>query len=130
MTVHDAEAAAIYRLLRHATNILGYTIVDRNHQTLQQIVQEINRYNTEINDLQICTEKASHLTTWICDEITESHHRFLHHAPAPTIPDLTGALEQLLETFPKHCAAAASAYTQFIKAKVIKIEQQKVLTNS
>lgn len=118
MNLYEAEANAIYDLLKHTTNVLGYTIVDDNYETLNQMVCEINRYNAEINELQTCAEDAQQLTHSISHAIVQSHHQLISHVNIEGLLDLNASMEQLIKPLGQHCGDIVSAYTKFKETKV------------
>jgi hypothetical protein len=54
----EAEASAIYRFLKHMTNVKGYTIVDRHYPSLFRMICMIANYGTELDGLRVCATKA------------------------------------------------------------------------
>lgn len=75
----EAEATAIYKFLRHKTNVLGYNIVDLNYPTLVNVVSQIDKYNQEVNELLLCARKAAVMIQNVHRSISKAYENLLHH---------------------------------------------------
>lgn len=82
-TKHEAETDAIYQFLRGKTNILGCNIVDTNYPTLVRIVSEINKQNTEINELLLCSTKAATMIHQVHKDIEQMHKDLIQQKCLP-----------------------------------------------
>lgn len=67
------EAAAIFYSLKHVTNVLGYRIIDLNYPTLATMVADLNRWNAEINMLQLLAMFMMNQTNQMYDDITTAY---------------------------------------------------------
>jgi hypothetical protein len=59
MTLHEAEADAIYQCLRYLTNVIGYKIIDLNHPTLEKLISQLNNWNRQNSSIgDMCNKRC------------------------------------------------------------------------
>jgi hypothetical protein len=118
VTQAEAETDAIYRFLRHKTNVLGYNIVDINYSTLVKLVSEINKYNEEVNELLLCASKAATKIEQVHKDISKIHRDFLQKIRYGNIIELTTLLNNLLISTETYSKAAKHGLQIFRQNKV------------
>lgn len=121
VTKAEAETDAIYRYLRHKTNVLGYNIVDLNYGTLVTLVSEINKYNEELSELLLCARKAATMIQQVHKDMTKMYEDLLQDIHHEQILQLDILVQNLLASTETYSTAADHGLNAF--------KQNKVFTN-
>lgn len=115
----EAESDAIYRFLRHKTNVLGYSILDLNYPTLANLVSEINKFNEEINELLQCATKAATMMQQVHKDINQMYQTLKQQIPQQQIADLDVLVQDLLSCTETYSMAADHGIDAFRQNKVL-----------
>jgi len=117
-TQTEAEADAIYRFLRHKTNVLGYSVIDIDYSTLARLVSEINKYNEETNELLLCASKAATMIQQVHKDISKMYTDFLKQIPCDEIMEVQISVNNRLISTEAYYMAAKHGLHIFKQNKV------------
>lgn len=113
------EAAAIYYSLKRISNVQGYKIVDLNYPTLAKLVSDINRWNVEINILDMSIILAMTQAGQMYQKIDSAHQgldlQILHNNQSQHLGEVIG---KLLETLDQYCTEMNMLSQDFKDCKV------------
>jgi len=118
MTLHEAEADALYQCLRHLTNVLGYKIIDLNHPTLEKLISQLNNWNRHIHQLEICATSAAVYTKEIFHNIVTLHLQLIAKVVEGNIVQLNISMDQFIQDMKKHCDSFNESSRNFKEVKV------------
>lgn len=117
-TADKTEAKAIYYFLKHVTNVLGYTIVDENYSSLAAVLPEIDWFNAQINQLQLCAEDAVALTHWIHTGLQQNHDQTVIQITDNNLAYIASSAAEIITTVKNQCIIADQALHLFKEQKV------------
>ena len=119
-TAATIEAIAIYESLRYITNVLGYKIIDLNHDTLATVVSAINNYNADIVLLQSYISAITTETEDIYEGFLQLENLFIIEPWSTTNSpaDFTRLINPIIATVQHHHTAIKNIFDEFTSSKV------------
>jgi len=119
-TAATIEAIAIYESLRYITNVLGYKIIDLNHDTLATVVSAINNYNADIVLLQSYISAITTETEDIYEGFLQLENLFIIEPWSTTNSpaDFTRLINPIIAAVQHHHTAIKNIFDEFTSSKV------------